>query len=133
MALPQTVSWLELAWTIVALHGFALWAWNARGAYRSLRAVKTLKMRNGRMLWARFALQLCSAFAIVELTFLVVGSIAMTRVSNPASAGALASGTASTITGLALLGSSLVLTATASRWRRVDAALVARSRARVEE
>jgi hypothetical protein len=120
-------SLVEILWTAAALPGLALWAWNYLSARATLRSVKAVKSGTsfGALLWARFSVQLTAVFVGVELAFVVLGVISMTRPNNPQ---------ATTLTSYVIAGVLILASAGISylayRWRAVDQQLVGAARTR---
>lgn len=118
-----TVSLLELLWTLAALPGLALWSLNAWSAARSLQAIRSIGAANGRLTWAQFSLHLTLVFVVIDIVFVIIGGISMTRLSNPSG-----SQLSTQVIGAGLLLASAAISLLSYRWRVVDMILIGRSR-----
>lgn len=123
-----SATWLEIAWTLAAIPGFVLWAKSWFSARQSLKAVRNLKYSNGRLLWAKFSLQLTSVMLIIEFAFITIGVIAMSLQTNPSS-----NPTYSLIISVVLISSSVFISLLAYRWREVEAQILEMARIRLAE
>lgn len=122
----MNASAIEIAWTVAALPGLALWAVNCASATATLRSCRAVPdVATGSLLWARFSVQLTAVFVGVEAVFVALGVIAMTRPNNPA-----ATTLTSWLTAGALILASVGISYLAWRWRAVDNQLVGAARKR---
>lgn len=120
-----TVSLLELLWTLAALPGLVLWSVNAWNASKSLRAIRSIGARNGRLTWAQFSLHMTVVFVVIDVVFVLIGGISMTRMANPSG-----SQLSTQVIGAGLLLASVAISLLSYRWRVVDMILIGRARRR---
>lgn len=120
-----TVSLLELLWTLAALPGMVLWSVNAWNASKSLRAIRSIGARNGRLTWAQFSLHMTVVFVVIDVVFVLIGGISMTRMANPSG-----SQLSTQVIGAGLLLASVAISLLSYRWRVVDMILIGRARRR---
>lgn len=123
-----TASWIEIIWTLAAIPGFILWLLSAISARKSLVATKRLKHTNGRLLWAKFSFKLTSLMTFIELTFIILGSIALSLPANPSS-----SLISTIIIASGLTTVSIFITLLAYQWRAVEAQILHLAKRRREE
>lgn len=123
-----TVSVIEALWTLAALVGLVSWARSAADAGRTMRAVKSRGIVNGRRTVARLATGLTRTMVMIELVFLSIGVLSMTR---PPTVGSTE--LSRLIVGGALIGASVGITVLAFRWRRAEEYLLRESERRVDE
>lgn len=81
----ETVSFLELGWTVAALVGLGFTLWMLRDALDDRRYLREARLNGSRLLVANGAIRWERIRAIKMLLFLLIGLGAMTRV-NPAEA-----------------------------------------------
>lgn len=120
-----TVSLLELLWTLAALPGMVLWSVNAWNASKSLRAIRSIGARNGRLTWAQFSLHMTVVFVVIDVVFVLIGGISMTRMANPSG-----SQLSTQVIGAGLLLASVAISLLSYRWRVVDMILIGRAHRR---
>lgn len=120
-----TVSLLELLWTLAALPGLVLWSVNAWNASKSLRAIRSIGARNGRLTWAQFSLHMTVVFVVIDVVFVLIGGISMTRMANPSG-----SQLSTQVIGAGLLLASVAISLLSYRWRVVDMILIGRAHRR---
>lgn len=123
ITLTRTVDVGELLWIAAALPGLWLWLMNLRDARKDFRAVRDISPRNGRYLWAKFSTLLTRAFLGLELLFIGLGVQALFR-TPPAAPASLSR----VITVIGLIAASVVISAIAYRWKRVNAEIVQAAR-----
>jgi len=123
-----TVSALEAVWTLVALPGLYLWARSVVDAQKTMRAVKSMQIIDGRRTVAKMATGLTRTMVGVELVFFGVGVLATTRAPAPE-----ATALSQLLVAGAFIGASVGLTVLAFRWRRAEAYLLRESEQRSDD
>ncbi|MCA1570799.1 MAG: hypothetical protein LC798_10880 [Chloroflexi bacterium] len=111
----------EVLWTLAALPGLIMWVRNRIVTGRTLKAAQQLQLHltNGRLVWAKFARRKTTVLAGIELVFVLVGVLAMTRAPNP-----YATTGARLVTLVSLICASAALTWLAYDWQNVHRALI---------
>ena len=79
----SSVSPLEVAWTLAAVPGLAVWLVNLRSAWRSLRAARHAGIGNGRLIVARYNVRKTLTMIYISAVFVLIGAVAMLRPPNP--------------------------------------------------
>lgn len=123
-----TASWIEIVWTLAAIPGFVLWSRSFVSSVKSLRAIRATKASNGRLLWARFSYRLTALMVLVELAFMVVGVIALSRGANPD-----ANVISALVIAISFMTVSFVVTTLAYQWREVEKQILEIAKARFAE
>lgn len=114
--ITETIDWIDILWTAIAVVGLFLWLKNLRQAMISLRAVKQMKISNGRRLWARFSVYLTSTMVTIELVFLGIGISSMIRAAGTETSQMVARW----VTIFLFLLVTAAITVLAYRWGEVD-------------
>lgn len=127
MNLTDTIQLTEALWTAAALPGVWLWAQNLRNARASRVAVRVLGLRNGRAVFAAYAVKSTAMWLAIEVLFVGLGVLAMVTPANP---GATNPRTLVVTGGLIL--ASVGISYLALQWHRVDAALLRMARERAK-
>ena len=124
-SITATVEVAEVVWTAAAFPGLVMWLVNLRDAGRTRAAARLLPVPNGRLAWARFSVEFCRVLVFVEVTYVGLGVVGMTRPPNPA-----AQPLATLAIVLGLIAASAAVSFLGWRWRAVDRQLIAMARAR---
>lgn len=119
MNITDTITWLEVAWMLVALPGAVLWMMNRRSAVLSLRAARRLRVGNGRRVYANFAVRETSAWLTIELIFVAMGVLSMTVEPTASEVKWPSYGIA-----VGLIVSSILISVMAFQWRIADEAVL---------
>lgn len=117
--ITTTVDVYEAIWTAAALPGLAYWLVDTRKARRDLRAARTIDPPDGRVLWARFSVYLTHTFVGIEVLFVVLGLVAMTRPAPPVGEPLLR-----VVSVCGLIAASAVIAHLGYRWQRVNRSIV---------
>lgn len=78
----NTVSWVEVVWTLVAVVGLVFALVNLREVLADLRAAKTVKPRDGRHLLARAAVRLELQRVASQIGYITIGICSMLLVQD---------------------------------------------------
>lgn len=122
-----TVDWIEVVWTLAAVPGLVLWFANRVTAGRSLKAVKLLKITDGRAIVARYSVEKSNILIGVQGVFALIGAISMLRPQNPEVA---QWDWLRVILTIGLLGAPFALSYLGFRWRIVDQEIIRLARHR---
>lgn len=116
-----TVEPLELVWTLAALPGLIIWIVNLTSASRSLRAVRSAGIVNGRRRIAQYTVRKCWVLIIISAVFVLIGISALLRPPNP---GVPDWDWLRVLLTVGLLGAPALITLLGFDWRRVEASVL---------
>lgn len=121
----ETIQWVEVLWTLIAIPGLIRWWTNRLKAGRYVTALKTTGEKNGRMVFAKYTVRKTNAFVVIELIFVAIGLLTMTAPVNesahPLLPGLYAAGFIVASLYIALLGRA---------WAQVDEYILRQARER---